>query len=319
MMAQTFLGVDVAKDWLDISDRNGRAERIDNTPEAVQAFAVRSAETAVRIVFEATGGYDRLLAEALAAAGVSFSRVNPRRARDFARAMGVIGKTDRVDARVLAEFGEVMQPAASQLPDATRRTLQAYLARRRQLVEIRKQEKTRRQQIGDALVRADIEDHISCLGRRITRLEALIQELVRADPALAEIEQRLRTAPGVGLIVALTLIAELPELGQLDRRAIAALAGLAPVARDSGKRQAARTIWGGRPVVRALLYVAALQASRRDPTFKAFRTRLQGAGKPLRAALVATARKLVTVLNAMLAKAADYRADPAQTTVETPA
>ncbi len=170
-----------------------------------------------------------------------------------------------------------------------------------------RQEKTRLHQTDDPEARDDIADHIADLDRRVARMEALIRDLVRADPTLFEIERRLRTAPGVGPIVALTLIAEFPELGRLDRRAIAALAGLAPIARDSGKRTGLRGIRGGRPVVRTLLYIAALQASRRDPTFEAFRTRLQSAGKSFRAALIATARKLVTVLEAMLAGNTDDR------------
>jgi transposase len=308
---QLFVGVDVAKDWLDVHHPGRGARRIDNAPAAARAFAARCAKEGAWVVFEASGGYDHQLRDALEAAGVPFSRINPRQARDFARAMGVIGKTDRVDARMLSELGARLTPArTSPLPPA-RRALQAQATRRRQLVEMRKQEATRLKQTADAEARADIRAVVALLDRRIARVEARMADLVAADPDLAAVDRRLRTAPGVGPIVAATLIAELPELGRLGRRSIAALAGLAPVARDSGRRSGPRSIGGGRPVVRTILYLAALQASRRAEAFKQFRNRLQAAGKPVKAALIATARKLLVTLNAMLAAEADYRPAPA--------
>lgn len=249
MMKEAFVGVDVAKDWLDIHHPGRGARRIDNAPAALRLFAAACAREGVWVVFEASGGYDHLLRAALEVAQVRFSRVNPRQARDFARAIGVIGKTDRGDARMLSELGARLRPAPT---------------------------------------------------------EALTAALTAADPELAEIDRRLKTVPGVGPVVAATLIAELPELGRLDRRRIAALAGLAPIARDSGKRLGRRTIGGGRPVVRTMLYIAALHASRRCPVFNAFRSRLVAAGKPVKAAITATARKLLGVLNAMLATGTDY-------------
>jgi transposase len=306
-MQDIFIGVDVAKDWLDIHDPVGGPRRIENTPRSVRAFAQRSARQGAWIIFEASGGYDRLLREALEAFDVRFSRVNPRQARDFARAMGVIGKTDRVDARLLSEFGVRLRPARTLPLAAARRALQAQATRRRQLVEMRKQEATRLQQTADAEARADIRSLVAVLDRRIARLETRMTEIIAQDLELTEADRRLQTVPGIGPVVAATLIAELPELGQLDRRRIAALAGLAPIARDSGKRIGRRTIGGGRPVVRTMLYIAALHASRRSVVFKAFRNRLEVAGKPVKAAITATARKLLSVLNAMLAKGADYR------------
>jgi transposase len=308
---EVFVGVDVAKDWLDIYHPGRGAHRIDNSPSATRAFATRCARQGVWVVFEASGGYERGLREALEAAGVRFSRVNPRQARDFARAMGVIGKTDRVDARMLSELGARLGPAPTPPLSPTRRALQAQATRRRQLVAMRKQEATRLQQTADAEARADIRAVIVVLDRRIAKAEARMTAIVAADPELAAIERRLRTAPGVGPIVAATLIAELPELGQLDRRRIAALAGLAPVARDSGKRSGPRSIGGGRTIVRTILYLAALQASRRSAVFKEFRDRLDTAGKPVKAALTATARKLLVTLNAMLASGTDYRPESA--------
>jgi transposase len=306
-MQDIFIGVDVAKDWLDIHDPVGGPRRIENTPRSVRAFAQRSARQGAWIIFEASGGYDRFLREALEAFDVRFSRVNPRQARDFARAMGVIGKTDRVDAHLLSELGIRLRPARTLPLAAPRRALQAQATRRRQLVEIRKQEATRLQQTADAEARADIRSLVAVLDRRIAKLETRMAEIIAQDPELAETDRRLQTVPGIGPVVAATLIAELPELGQLDRRRIAALAGLAPIARDSGKRIGRRTIGGGRPIVRTMLYIAALHASRRSVAFKAFRSRLETAGKPVKAAITATARKLLGVLNAMLAKGADYR------------
>jgi transposase len=225
--------------------------------------------------------------------------------------MGVIGKTDRVDARMLAELGARLTPAPTQPLRPERRTLQAQATRRRQLVEMRKQEATRLQQTADPVARADIRGVIALLDRRIAKIEKRIADLVSADPELAAIDRRLRTAPGVGPVVAATLITELPELGQIDRRSIAALAGLAPIARDSGRRSGPRSIGGGRPIVRTILYLAALQASRRSPGFIHFRERLQAAGKSVKAAIIATARKLVVTLNAMLATGTDYRPEAA--------
>jgi transposase len=280
-MQDLFIGVDVAKEWLDVHHPLRGASRIANAPAATRSFAGSCAKQGAWVVFEASGGYDRVLREALERSGAHFSRVNPRQARDFARATGAIGKTDRVDPRC------------------------------RQLVEIRKQEATRLHQTADRQARADIISLIALLDRRIAKVEALMTALVKADPETQAVERRLRTAPGAGPIVAATLIAEMPELGQLDRRRIVALAGLATVARESGKRVGPRSIGGGRPVVRTILYLAALQASRRCSIFREFRQRLQRAGKPTKAALTATARKLLVTLNAMLATGTDYTATAA--------
>ena len=307
MMQDIFVGVDVAEDWLDIYHPGSGARRIENAPAAARAFATACRKQDMWIIFEASGGYGRLLREALEAAGVRVSRVNPRQARDFARAMGVIGKTDQVDARMLSELGARLRPPSAEPVSPTRRALQAQATRRRQLVEMRKQEATRLQQAADAQARADIRRPITVLDRGIAKIEARLAERVAADPASAAIDRRLRTVPGVGPIVAATLIAELPEPGHLDRRRIAALAGLAPIARDSGKKTGRRTIGGGRPVVRTMLHIAALHASRRCPNLHAFRRRLQDDGKPAKAAITATARKLLATLNAMIANGADYR------------
>ena len=313
-MQDNFIGVDVSKDGLDVyhlcPGHRGTAQQIANGGRELTVFARRAARQGAWVIFEATGGYDRPLREALERAGARFSRVNPARARDFARAIGVMAKTDRVDARMLALIGERLRPAPSEpVPTqmiVARRALQAQATRRLQLVEMRKQEATRLQQTADAGTRADIRSHIALLGRRIARFDARIAGLVTKDEAFARTEQRLRTAPGIGPIVAATLIAELPELGRLDRRRIAALVGLAPVARDSGKRNPPRSIAGGRPVLRRMLYLAALQASRHHPRFRAFRARLQDQGKPPKVAIIAVARKLLITLNAMLRSQTDF-------------
>ncbi len=307
MMQELYVGVDVARDWLDINHPHRGARRIDNAPAALKAFAATCAREGAWIVFEASGGYDHRLHAALEAAQVRLSRVNPRQARDFARAMGVIGKTDRVDARMLCDLGSRLHPPPTEPLAVSRRALQAQATRRRQLVEMRKQEATRLQQTADAEARADIRSLIAMPDRRIAKADARMAALIAADPELAAVDRRLKTVPGVGPVVAATLIAELPELGRLDRRRIAALAGLAPIARDSGKRLGRRTIAGGRPVVRTMLYIAALHASRRCQAFAAFRSRLTAAGKPVKSALTATARKLLGVLNAMLMTGTDYR------------
>ena len=306
MMQQTFIGVDVAKGWLDIHHPKQRSLRIDNAPKAARAFAGACAKEGAWVIFEASGGYDRILREALETAEVPFSRVNPRQARDFARAMGVIGKTDRVDARMLVELGIRLNPPRTEPLAQARKALQAQTVRRRQLVDLRKQEDTRLKQTADTDVRADIKSLIAVLERRIAKIEREMVRLVDADAELAAIDEILQSAPGVGPIVSATLIAELPELGNVDRRAIAALAGLAPVARDSGKRSGPRAIEGGRPVIRTILYLAGLHASRAASRFRDFRDRLQRAGKAPKAAIIATAHKLLVTLNAMVATRQRY-------------
>jgi transposase len=307
MMDQIYIGVDVAKAWLDIYHPARGAQRVENTPASIRSFARAVAREGAWVIFEASGGYDRALRDGLEAAKATFSRVNPRQARDFARAMGVIGKTDRVDARMLAIFGQKLQPTQTPPISSTRQALLAQITRRRQLVEMRKQEATRLQQTADSDARSDIKGLILLLERRIEKAEAKIVEIIQSSPELAEADRMLQSVPGVGMIVSATLMAELPEIGTIDRRKIAALAGLAPIARDSGQRQAKRVIGGGRATVRTVLYLAALHASRHSATFKAFRRKLQDAGKPVKAALTATARKLLCVLNSMMAENAYFQ------------
>ena len=283
------------------------ASRLASDPGTLRAFARRVARERRRVVFEASGGYDRPLADALAGAGAGYCRVNPGQARHFARALGRLAKTDRVDARLLAEMGARLALAATPPPAPAHRALRAQAARRRQLVEMRKQERTRLRQAAGRAERRSLERHLRWLDGEIARIEAALDETLAADAQAARVLARLCTAPGVGSVLATTLVAELPELGMRDRRRIAAMAGVAPVARDSGKRSPARRIGGGRPVVRSALYLAALSASRFDPGLAAFRKRLEQRGKTPKQAIIAVARKLLTILNAMIRDGTDYK------------
>lgn len=305
-MADDCIGVDVSKGWIDVHHPQTGPARLVSDPKTLRAFARRAAREGRLVVFEASGGVDAPLRAALEAAGAPFARVNPARARDFARAIGRLAKTDRVDAAMLARMGDALRLQSDAPPSPARRALSALAARRRQLVEMRKQERTRLAQTAPGELRRWITRHVASLGAQIALVEKRLAAATAADTEAAATLRRLQTAPGVGPVVAWTLMAEMPELGRLDRRRIAALAGLAPVARESGLRSPRRRIAGGRPVIRALLYLAGLQASRRDPGFAAFRARLEAAGKRPKQAIVAVARKLLTVLNAMLRDDRDY-------------
>ncbi|MDP1556943.1 MAG: IS110 family transposase [Hyphomonas sp.] len=304
-MPQNVIGVDIAKDWIDtFCLDSGAARRLGTDPKSLKAFARQCAGALV--VFEASGGYERPLAEALAKAGVAYARVNPRQAREFARATGRLAKTDRVDAGVLARMGRALELAPTPPPDPARVRLAALVARRDDLVEEAAREAVRLKQARDGFVRADIASLIRLLKARIIRFEREIAGLIAAEPPLAQTERRLRTAPGIGPLTAASLIARLPELGHVSRSAIANLAGLAPHACDSGQMRGQRHIWGGRKEVRKSLYQAAFIASRYDPALKALRKRLQDAGKPFKVAIIAVARVLLTQINAILREQRNY-------------
>jgi transposase len=301
---QNVLGVDVAKDWIDVFQAaDNRSIRIET--RHLKAFA-RSLPADAFVVLEATGGYERPLMEALDAAEIRHTRVNPRHAREFARATGRLAKTDRVDARVLAEMGRALDLTPAAAPDPARRRLADLTARRKDIADAITAETQRLAMARDAFVRRDIGRMLGVLKARRAAIEKEIAAHVRASEALAADEARLRSAPGVGPTLAAVLLARLPELGQLDRRAIASLAGLAPHACDSGHRRGRRHVWGGRADVRRSLYLAAFVASRFDPHLKAMRDRMQAAGKPAKAAILAVARKLLTILNAMIREGRNY-------------
>ena len=308
-LPQDVIGVDIAKDWIDVFFLSARrAERVPMATAELRAFAARA--RGALVVFEASGGYEHPLAEALDAADVTYARVNPRQAREFARATGRLAKTDRVDARVLAEMGRALEPRPTPPADPGRARLAGLMGRRDDLGAMLRAEMARLRQARDASVRRDIGSMIALLRRRIGKLEAEIAAVIGADEALSDRSRLLRTMPGVGPLLAASLLARLPELGRLDRRAIASLAGLAPHACDSGRFRGKRRIWGGRAEVRRTLYLAGFIASRYDPALRAFRRKLQEAGKPVKLAIVACARKLLTVLNAMLRDQREHRPAP---------
>lgn len=307
-MTQNCIGVDVAKDRIDVFDPATGFSQIAMDRAPLARFARKAAREEALVVFEASGGYDATLREALEAAGARYARVNPGQARHFARALGVLSKTDRVDARMLSEMGRRLDLAPNEPLSQAQRDLKALVTRRRQVVEIRKEERTRLAQVADPFLSKLIQRHIACLTREITALEEKMTQLIAKTPELCIPHDRLVSAPGIGAITAATLLAEMPELGQANRRQIAALAGLAPLARDSGQRTGKRAIGGGRPILRSALYIAALSASRADPTLSAFRAQLQQNGKTPKQALIAVARKLLTRLNAMLRNNQNYNA-----------
>ncbi len=302
---QEVIGVDVSKGWIDCHwQSTGEKQRLRTAPAMLRRFADKASSALV--VFEASGGYERPLAGALDAAGVTYARVNPRQAREFARACGRLAKTDQVDAAVLAEMGRALAPRPTPPADPAGMRLAELVARRDALGAMRKAETQRLGQACDRFLRKQIAALLRVLRGQIERLEAEIAAQIEAHPALADRAARLESVPGIGPVIAANLVARLPELGRLDRRAIASLAGLAPHACDSGQMRGRRRIWGGRTEVRRTLYLAAFIASRYDPHIKAFRRRLQDAGKPFKLAIIACARKLLTILNAMLRDAAHY-------------
>lgn len=301
IIAPRCVGIDVSKRMLDIfDDAVGRPERIANTPQAITERVAGWRCGNVFVVFEATGVYDRELAETLRQAGLRFARINPARARDFARADGRLAKTDAIDARMLAVFARKMMPAAEPAPEPARSTLASLAKRRDQLVQIRAQEKNRRSEAADRTMSEGIQRHIDFLNGEIKTIEASIKTLIKAEPDIAEQARLMRSAPGIGPVACMQLLAKMPELGCLGSKQVAALAGLAPFNVDSGSYRGKRAIGGGRKRVRDALYMAALNAVRRDRTMKAFYQKLRTVGKPAKLALIAVARKLLTTLNAML-------------------
>jgi transposase len=302
------VGIDVAKARLDVAVRPGGAPwQAPNDEAGVAALVARLAPLApTLVVLEATGGLERLAAAALAAAGLPVAVVNPRQVRDFAKAVGQLAKTDALDAALLARFGADVRPAPRPLPDAAQQALAALLARRRQVVTMLTAE---RQRLGAAppAVRARVQAHVRWLERELADVDDDLGRTLRASPAWRAKEDLLRSVPGVGPVVALTLLAELPELGALDRKRLAALVGVAPLNADSGTRRGKRLVWGGRGRVRAALYMAALVATRFNPVLRAFYQRLLAAGKAKKVALTACMRKLLLILNAMVQSGTPWR------------
>jgi transposase len=300
-MDRCYVGIDIAKAQLDVAVRPSGQHWVSAHDEAGMAEVTTRLQALQPqlIVVEATGGREVTLVATLAAVGLAAAVVNPRQVRDFARAIGQLAKTDALDAAVLARFAEVVGPTPRPLPDAATQEFAALLARRRQLVGMLTAE---RQRLDTALpaVARHIQRHIDWLQQERDDLERLLRERVQASPIWREREDLLRSVPGIGPTTALTLLAELPELGRLDRKAIAALVGVAPLNCESGTWRGRRIVWGGRARVRTALYMAALVATRHNPVIRAFYARLCAAGKPKKLALTACMHKLLLILNAIV-------------------
>lgn len=303
-----FVGIDVSKAQLDVAvcptaeRAEERTERwnVSNDDTGIDRLVNRLRELQpARIVLEATGGMEVPASVALAVAGLPVVVVNPRQARDYGKAMGKLAKTDAIDAEVLAQFGRAVRPPLRPLPDAATRELSALLTRRRQVTEMVTAESNRLRTVSGH-VRANIQAHIDWLKSCLEELDKELADALRSSPVWREKDNLLQSVPGVGKVTSFTLLAELPELGKLNRKQIAALVGVAPFNRDSGKFRGTRTIWGGRASVRAALYMATLVATRWNPTLRAFYQHLCNRGKPKKVALTACMHKLLTILNAML-------------------
>jgi transposase len=301
IIAPGFVGIDVSKHQLEIFDAAVRGpNRAPNTAVAVAELARDWAQRDAFVLFEATGRYDLDLRQALTAAGVRFARVNPARARDFARAAGFLAKTDSVDAQMLAAMAQCLQPSAAALDERAREQLALLNKRRDQLVAIRQQERTRQRESSDPVCQESIAAHLVWLDAAIEAIQAQIAAAIARQPELERDRRLLSSVPGVGPVTAATLLALMPELGRRSPKQLAALAGLAPFNNDSGIRRGKRSIHGGRKRVRDALYVAAFIAARHTSRFKAFYQHLIEAGKPRKLAIIAVARKLLTILNAVL-------------------
>ena len=297
-----FVGIDVSKSSLDVMTRRGQTRRkfrydakgLRQLRELVQPLG------ACLVVVEATGGLEHRVAAELVEAGCTVAVVNPRQVRDFARAMNCLAKTDRIDATILAQFAENVRPRPSVLPTETEQELHELVSRRRQLVQLRTMESNRSETVIAKPTRTSIRRMIGLIDDEIEQIEAAIAEHIRNDDDWRQTAAILESVPGVGGVTASSLLAELPELGQLNRQEISALAGLAPYNRDSGKFTGKRSIWGGRATVRTVLYMAALTARRCNATIRRFAQRLEKAGKPFKVIMTACMRKLLTILNLLV-------------------
>jgi len=308
------VGIDISKATLDVFVQpTGARWQVANRQAQIDALVERLvAVGAERIVLEASGGYEAVLVAALASQQLPIVVVNPRQVRDFARATGQLAKTDAIDAQVLARFGEAIRPELRPLPDATTRAVRALVSRRRQLQEMLTAEQNRlvSAAVQDAPepLRDQLGEHIDWLRRQLAQVDDDLHRQLQDSPVWREREDLLRTIPGIGPVTSATLLSHLPELGQLDRKAIAKLVGVAPLNHDSGTLRGRRHVWGGRAAVRAVLYMAALVATRHNERIRSFYARLRAAGKPAKVALVACMHKLLLVCNSVLRSATPWRA-----------
>lgn len=296
------VGIDVSKDKLDIAVRpRGDVFSTSRDAAGLDALAARLTPLSpAAVAVEATGGFETVVAASLAAAGLPVVVVNPAQVRSFAQALGKRAKTDPIDAMVIAHFAEATKPEIRPLPDEATRLLSDLVARRRQIIQMIVAERQRQRRLAEKRLQKSIARLLKALEKELSALDQSIDDAVRGSPAWRGKEDLLASVPGVGPVIARTLIAELPELGTLGRKEIAALAGLAPWTRQSGAWRGKSCIGGGRPCVRAALFMGALVAARHNPALKAFRQRLIAAGKPKLVAIIAVARKLLTILNAVL-------------------
>jgi len=299
---ETYVGIDVSKAKLDVAvGDDGPAFTVANTPEGHADLVARLTPLRPRrVLLEATGGLEAAAAATLAAAGLPVDVVNPRQARDFAKAMGRLAKTDAIDARALAQFAAAIRTEPRPLPDAATRELDALLDRRRQLIEIQTMETNRLKSAACKPIQDDLEAHLAWLGDRIKAVDLELDRRVRSSPAWREKDDLLRRIPGIGPVLSRTFLARLPELGRLSRGAIAALVGVAPMAAESGCRKGRRRIAGGRAEVRWVLYMAARSARSHNPLLRPFAERLEAAGKPDKVIQIAVARKLLILANAVI-------------------
>jgi transposase len=300
-MTDNYIGVDVSRAWIDtFCPITQQHNHLAMDPTTLHTFAAKLSGKGVVVVLEATGGCERPLLNALITHKVGYARVNPRQAREFARATGRLAKTDAVDAAMLADMGAKLALKADDPIDLHRVRLADLVARRDDLTGYIVKEKQRLGTTHDIFIKDDIAAVLTCLKAQKKAVETEIAAHIKAVPQLASLDQALRTVPGIGATICATLVAGLPEIGSFDRRALASLAGLAPHACDSGVRRGTRHIWGGRANIRRALYLAAFIASRIDPTLKAYREHLQDQKKSFKVAIIATARKLLTHINAMI-------------------
>jgi transposase len=299
-------GIDISKDRLDVCILPGALRSSVATDDLSGLIARLRAAGVALVVLEPSGGFERPVVAALDEAGMAAALVNARQIRDFARGAGLLAKTDRLDARVLAEYGQRMEPEPRPRRSPTRQRLCALVRRRRQLVEARKTEKIHRHQVGEADLLDGLDRHIRFLSKEIGNVEKSITKLVKSAADLSALSCLLRTMPGIGAIASVSLIAELPELGTLSRQRIAALLGVAPFNRDSGYFRGRRAIWGGRAASRNALYMAALSATRTPGSLRDFYNRLRANGKAHKVAIIATLRKMIVQLSAMIRHGQPY-------------
>lgn len=299
---EKFVGIDVSKSTLDVCIEPAvQMLHVAYDEAGIKQLVVRLKDVSpTLIVMEATGGLEVRIATELASAGLPVAVINPRQARDFAKATGRLAKTDQVDAAVLAAFAQAIRPHVRPLKDAETRALDDRVSRRRQLIDMRVQETLRLTTAASQPMQKSLARHIAWLDKQIAEIDSDLTRQRRESAVWRTKDDLLRGIPGVGAVTTLTMLAKCPELGMLNRREIAALTGVAPLANDSGKHRGKRFIWGGRADVRAVLYMAAISAIRCNDTLKAFAERLKKAGKPPKVVIVACMRKLLTIMNAML-------------------